>query len=147
MIWVVLALLKLIVMYGMFVSPYSKIHYFLGWGFDCDPNMLVFSAADSTTLHEFSFGTVLLCASDIFFTIFGFPSAALLMMKGLPKRSWTVHFGDLWASMEFLWELLWDTLKLSYKKKITLIFYLSFFGSTNAYVQRKFVRSPYTLYF
>jgi hypothetical protein len=61
-IWVVLALLKLIVLYAMFGSPYSKIHYCLGWGFDCDPNVLVFSAAESTALHEFPFGTVLLYA-------------------------------------------------------------------------------------
>ncbi|RLM91566.1 glycosylphosphatidylinositol anchor attachment 1 protein [Panicum miliaceum] len=47
--------------------------------------------------------TVLL-ASNITLAVVGFPPAALLIMKGLSKGSWTVDIGEFWVCMEFLWE-------------------------------------------
>ncbi|KAK8454523.1 hypothetical protein SEVIR_5G470700v4 [Setaria viridis] len=45
-----------------------------------------------------------LLASNITLAVLGFPPAALLIMKGLSKGSWTVDIGEFWVWMEFLWE-------------------------------------------
>jgi len=47
-----------------------------------------------------------LLASNIAFAVLGFPPAALLIMKGVSKGSWswTIDVGDFWVWMEFLWE-------------------------------------------
>lgn len=128
-IWVVLAILTLIVLYAMFGSPYSAgvewkllkatmiTSISIGLGLMSIINfataqlgalivipMCLFSRPLKAQLDMSFLPRTVLCASNILLAIFGFPPAALLIMKGLSKGSWTVDLGDFWASMEFLWE-------------------------------------------
>ena len=128
-IWVVLAILTLIVLYAMFGSPYSAgvewkllkatmiTSISIGLGLMSIINfataqlgalivipMCLFSRPLKAQLGLSFLPRTVLCASNILLAVFGFPPAALLIMKGLSKGSWTVDLGDFWASMEFLWE-------------------------------------------
>lgn len=128
-IWVVLAILTLIVLYAMFGSPYSAgvewkllkatmiTSISIGLGLMSIINfataqlgalivipMCLFSRPLKAQLDMSFLPRTVLCASNILLAVFGFPPAALLIMKGLSKGSWTVDLGDFWASMEFLWE-------------------------------------------
>ncbi|KAM3332048.1 hypothetical protein ACQJBY_027718 [Aegilops geniculata] len=128
-IWVVLAILTLIVLYTMFGSPYSAgvewkllkatmiTSISIGLGLMSIINfataqlgalivipMCLFSRPLKAQLGMSFLPRTVLCASNILLAIFGFPPAAVLIMKGLSKGSWTVDLGDFWASMEFLWE-------------------------------------------
>ncbi|EMS56819.1 Glycosylphosphatidylinositol anchor attachment 1 protein [Triticum urartu] len=116
-IWVVLAILTLIVLYAMFGSPYSAgvewkllkatmiTSISIGLGLMSIINfataqlgalivipMCLFSRPLKAQLGMSFLPRTVLCASNILLAIFGFPPAALLIMKGLSKGSWTENF-------------------------------------------------------
>ncbi|XP_062206523.1 uncharacterized protein LOC133908491 [Phragmites australis] len=129
MIWAVLSIVILIALYVMSGSPYSAgvewkllkatmiTSVSIGLGLMSIINfataqlgalilipMCLFSRplrahSGMNFLHQ-----AVLLASNISLAVLGFPPAALLILKGLSKGSWTVDIGDFWVWMEFLWE-------------------------------------------
>ncbi|TVT98881.1 hypothetical protein EJB05_55769, partial [Eragrostis curvula] len=128
-IWAVLAIFILIALYVMFGSPYSAgvewkllkatmiTSISIGLGLMSIINfataqlgalivipMCLFSRPLKAHSGMSFLPHAVLSASNICLAILGFPPAALLIMKGLSKGSWTVDVGDFWVWMEFLWE-------------------------------------------
>ncbi|KAL6614723.1 hypothetical protein ACP70R_036993 [Stipagrostis hirtigluma subsp. patula] len=129
LIWAVLSIIILIALYVMFGSPYSAgvewkllkatmiTSISIGLGLMSIINfataqlgalILIPMCLFSRPLRACSGLNVLaqavLLASNISLAVLGFPPAALLIIKGLSKGSWTVDIGDFWVWMEFLWE-------------------------------------------
>ncbi|KQK09209.1 glycosylphosphatidylinositol anchor attachment 1 protein [Brachypodium distachyon] len=128
-IWVVLSIILLIILYTMFGSPYSTgvewkllkatmiTSISIGLGLMSIINfataqlgalivipMCLFSRPLKARVGKNSFPRAVLLAVNIFIAVVGFPPAALLIVKGVSKGSWTLDIGEFWASMEFLWE-------------------------------------------
>ncbi|KAL6845276.1 hypothetical protein ACP4OV_024771 [Aristida adscensionis] len=129
LIWAVLSIVTLIALYAMFGSPYSAgvewqllkatlvTSISIGLGLMSIINfataqlgalMLIPMCLFSRPLMAHSginfLHQTVLFVSNVSLAVLGFPPAALLIMKGLTKGSWTVDIGDFWLWMEFLWE-------------------------------------------
>jgi len=128
-IWAIISIVILIALYVMSGSPYSAIVEWkllkatmitsisIGLGL---MSIINFATAQlgalimipmclfSRPLKERSgmnfLPRAILLASNITLVVVGFPPAALLIMKGLSKGSWTFDIGEFWVWMEFLWE-------------------------------------------
>uniref|UniRef100_A0A0A8Y8E3 GPI transamidase component family protein / Gaa1-like family protein n=1 Tax=Arundo donax TaxID=35708 RepID=A0A0A8Y8E3_ARUDO len=128
-IWAVLSIVMLIILYVMLGSPYSAgvewkllkatmiTSISIGLGLMSIINfataqlgalILIPMCLFSRPLRAHSgmsfFPRAVLLASNVSLAVLGFPPAALLVVKGLSKGSWTVDVGDFWVWMEFLWE-------------------------------------------
>ncbi|XP_015688246.1 glycosylphosphatidylinositol anchor attachment 1 protein isoform X2 [Oryza brachyantha] len=128
-IWAVLSIVILIILYGMFGSPYHAgvewrllkatmiTSITIGMGLMSIINfataqlgalilipMCLFSRPLKAQLEMNFLPRIILFISNILLTVLGFPPAALLVMKCLSKGLWTVDIGDFWLWMEFLWE-------------------------------------------
>jgi GPI-anchor transamidase subunit GAA1 len=127
MIWVVITLFILVALYNMFGSPYlAGVEWKLlkatmitsisiGLGLMSIINFATAQLGALIVIPRCVFSRPLkarsgmnflthaiLVASNICLLILGFPPAALLIIKGLSKGSWTSDIGDFWVWMEFL---------------------------------------------
>ncbi|CAN6340452.1 unnamed protein product [Urochloa humidicola] len=128
-IWAMLSIVILIALYVMFGSPYSAgvewnllkatmiTSISIGLGLMSIINfataqlgalivipMCLFSRPLKACSGMNLLPRAVLLASNVTLAVFGFPPAALLIMKGLSKGSGAVDIGDFWVWMEFLWE-------------------------------------------
>lgn len=128
-IWAMLSIIILIALYVMFGSPYPAgvewkllkatmiTSISIGLGLMSIINfataqlgalivipMCLFSRPLKAGSGMHSLPRAVLLISNITLAVLGFPPAALLIMKGLSKGSWTVDVGDFWVWMEFLWQ-------------------------------------------
>lgn len=128
-IWVMLSIVILIALYVMFGSPYSAgvewkllkatmiTSISIGLGLMSIINfataqlgalivipMCLFSRPLKAHSGMNFLARAVLLASNVTLAVLGFPPAALLIMKGLSKGSWTVDIGEFWVWMKFLWE-------------------------------------------